>query len=188
MPRLPFAVVLSAAMASTPAAATAPPECLHFDDDGVIPNSALPLLLYRGAFRADGDAGARWLEQRFADNGWRGAWRWTVYPFHHYHSTSHEVLGVSAGHATLQFGGEHGRAVEVRAGDVVVIPAGVGHKRLQASAGFQVVGAYPDGRAADLLRGDPGERPAADRRIAELPLPDADPLLGKAGGTALLWR
>lgn len=168
-------------------AATSAPEAIVFHDDGSIPNNRLPLLLYRHAFSARGDAGARWLEQRFASNGWTGAWRWTVYPFHHYHSNTHEVLGVFSGSATLQLGGEQGQSVDVAAGDVIVIPAGVGHKRLKASEDFQVVGAYPDGRSPDLMRGEPGERPAADQRIAQVPLPARDPLLGE-GGLRTLWR
>lgn len=184
-----LSVAMGGASASTPAVTspTSAPEQLHFEDDGSIPNSALPLLLYRAAFQARGEAGARWLEQRFADNGWTGAWRWTVYPFHHYHSVTHEVLGVFAGEATLQFGGEHGRAVEIQAGDVVVIPAGVGHRLLRGSEDFQVVGAYPGGREPDLLRGEPGERPDADQRIAQVEKTDADPLLGRDGGIAALW-
>ncbi|MCD7099293.1 cupin domain-containing protein [Stenotrophomonas sp. MMGLT7] len=183
-------LALAASMTVLDAAAASPatpPQTLVFDDDGSIPNSRLPLLLYRGAFAARADAGARWLEQRFASNGWTGAWRWTVYPFHHYHSNTHEVLGVFSGSATLQLGGENGQAVEVAAGDVIVIPAGVGHKRLRASDGFQLVGAYPDGRSPDLMRGEDGERPAADLRIAQVPLPARDPLLGE-GGLCSLWR
>lgn len=176
----PAILLLGAAMSLAPAQAPSPPERLQFADDGTIPNNPLPLLLYRAAFDARGEAGAAWLERRFADNGWRGAWRWTIYPFHHYHSTTHEVLGVFAGSATLRLGGEHGRTVQVQAGDVIVVPAGVGHRRLDASADFQVVGAYPDGREPDLMRGEPGERPAADARIARVPLPAHDPL-GQAG-------
>ena len=52
----------------------------------------------------------------------------------------------------MRLGGEHGRDFIVEAGDVVVIPAGVGHKNLGATRQFGVVGAYPDGRPCDLLR------------------------------------
>jgi uncharacterized protein YjlB len=62
--------------------------------------------------------------------------------------------------------------------DVVVIPAGVGHKRIEGSLDFRVIGAYPGGR---LLRGLPGERPRADRNIASVPLPDNDPIAGPGG-------
>jgi uncharacterized protein YjlB len=101
--------------------------------------------------------------------------------------TTHEVLGVYRGTATLQLGGEKGRQFVVKAGDVIVIPAGVGHKRLQSSAGFRVVGAYPGGRQWDLLRGLRGERPQADRNIAAVPSPDNDPLYGPAGPLKQIW-
>jgi len=168
-------------------AAAGAPEAYHFADDGHIPNSRYPLLVYRQAFEARGPAGAVWLEQHFAGHRWTNSWRNGVYPFHHYHSTSHEVLGVYAGSARLQLGGEGGRAVAVQAGDILVIPAGVGHKKLAASPDFGVVGAYPDGRHWDLLRGEPGERPLADQHIAALPRPSTDPLLGASGGLLLQW-
>ena len=111
-----------------------------------------------------------------------------MYPFHHYHSTAHEVLGIAAGHATLMLGGPRGRTFEVRSGDVIVIPAGVAHRQLAKSADFLVVGGYPIGAASrDLLRGEPGERPEADHRIDAVPLPGADPVEGKPGALTALW-
>ena len=64
-------------------------------------------------------------------------------------------------------------------GDVVIIPAGVGHKNLAASADFRVIGAYPRGQAWDICYGKPGERPRADQNIARVALPTADPLFGQ---------
>src|SRR5579862_9121734 len=105
-----------------------------FADDGIVPNNpVLPLVLYRGALGSDGDLALR-CERMFAANGWPGAWRNGIYGHHHYHSTAHEVLGIARGSARVRLGGEHGATVELRAGDVVVIPAGVAHKRECASA------------------------------------------------------
>lgn len=164
-----------------------PPETLLFTDDGRIPNSKYPLLVYRKAFSVPGAAGAAWLENRFAANRWTNSWRNGVFPYHHYHSISHEVLGIYGGSALLHLGGEKGGQVRVHAGDILVIPAGVGHKKLTASADFGVVGAYPDGRTYDVLRGEPGERPQADKNITALPLPATDPLLGNENGLVRLW-
>jgi uncharacterized protein YjlB len=163
------------------------PEKLLFKDDGQIPNSHYPLLLYRQAFVARNAEGAAWLENQFAQNNWTNSWRNGVYPFHHYHSTSHEVLGVYAGTALLHLGGEAGQKVKVQAGDIIVIPAGVGHKNL-GSDNLGIVGAYPDGRNWDVNRGLPGERPQTDKNIAALPLPTTDPLLGKSAGLPSIWR
>lgn len=159
---------------------------LFFKDDGKIPNSKFPLILYRNAFQDRGNRGALWLEKTFASNNWTNSWRNGIYSFHHYHSTSHEVLGVDAGQALVQLGGEAGEKVNIKAGDIIVIPAGVGHKNL-GGKGLGVVGAYPDGRSWDLNRGLPEERPKADENIAALPIPSADPLLGSKDGLKKIW-
>ncbi|HZS16599.1 MAG TPA: cupin domain-containing protein [Candidatus Udaeobacter sp.] len=164
------------------------PVQLVFKGDGIFPNSALPLLLYRQAITtADRDL-ASIIEKRFAENDWTNSWRNGVYPFAHYHSTSHEVLGVYSGSANLRLGGDHGKTVEVHPGDVIVIPAGVAHQNISSSGHFGVVGAYPGGRSWDLLRGLPGERPQADRNIAAVPLPKADPIFGSDGPLLHIWE
>lgn len=162
------------------------PERMLFKDDGKIPNSRYPLLVYRNAFTARGTEGAAWLVERFAVNNWTNSWRNGIYPFHHYHSTSHEVLGIYSGKALLHLGGEQGQKVTVAAGDIIIIPAGVGHKNL-GGEDLGVVGAYPDGRSWDINRGLPGERPQTDHNIAALPLPDRDPLQGREKGVPQIW-
>ena len=124
----------------------------------------------------------------FARNEWPPAWRASVSPFHPYHSTAPEVLGVYRGEATIQFGGDEGITVTVTAGDAVVIPAGVAHKRLASSADFALVGAYPHGQDWDMNYGSPQERPAADRNIARVPDPSADPIYGPDGPLVIHWR
>jgi uncharacterized protein YjlB len=157
---------------------------MKFEDDGVIPNSRYSLLLFRNALpKISGSE----VGKLFASNNWSNSWRNGVYPFHHYHSTSHEVLGVYRGSASLRLGGEQGRTVEVRTGDVIVIPAGVGHKNLGATSDFAVVGAYPDGRSWDLLTGQPGERPRADENIAALPVPETNPVYGAKAPISQFW-
>jgi uncharacterized protein YjlB len=164
------------------------PEQFSFKDDGVFPNSVLPVLLYRQAFKREPGDRAFVVEQRFAENDWINSWRNGVYSFAHYHSTTHEVLGVYGGAATLRLGGEHGKNVEVYAGNVIVIPAGVAHQNIGASEDFAVVGAYPDGREWDLLRGRAGERPKADHAIAALPISDNDPIYGPEGPLQRIWK
>src|SRR4051794_10272347 len=96
---------------------------------------------------ARGDADA--VRALFAEHGWRGAWVDGVFDFHHFHSTSHEVLAVVAGTATLELGGPQGQAFDVAAGDVLVLPAGTGHRRGGAARGVTGGGAHP-GRPAGL--------------------------------------
>ena len=142
-----------------------------------------PLLVYRGALPPDPAA----MERAFAANGWSNSWRDGIFDYHHFHSIAHEVLGIAAGEVRVAFGGPSGREVTVRAGDVVVIPAGVAHRNMGASADLLVVGAYPGGGDYDIRRGDPAEHAAALRAIAAVPLPDSDPVSGRDGGLRRLW-
>src|SRR5215831_18144051 len=163
----------------------AEPETHVFADDGVFPNSRLPVLIYRGVL-ATPDAAA--FERMFDANGWSPAWRNGLFSVHHYHSTTHETLGIYSGHVTARLGGpKGGTTVTLSAGDVVVIPAGVAHKNDGASADFRVVGAYPAGTSPDMQYGKPGERPETDRSIARVGLPAADPVRG-GGAVAVLWK
>lgn len=163
-------------------------ETWRLADDGAIPNnSALPLLLYRHAVTLPEADPASLFEALFTANGWPAAWRNGIFPFHHFHSTAHEVLGVFSGSATACFGGESGVEVTVSAGDVVVIPAGVGHKALGASADLGIVGAYPTGTDPDLCRGAPGERPRSLGAIAQVAVPERDPLYGAEGPLRRHW-
>jgi uncharacterized protein YjlB len=157
-------------------------EKLRFPAGDSIPNNpTLPALAYRGALSGD-------VEQTFLDNGWRGTWHSSVFPFHHFHSTSHEALGVESGHAVLALGGPQGEEVEVSAGDALVLPAGTGHKRVSASDDFQVVGAYPPGQEDyDLLRGDPAELEQAVANIERVELPRTDPVGGDDGPLLAAW-
>lgn len=163
-----------------------------FGDDGRIPNNPrLPVLVYK-RIAADIEHGnqdelATWFERTWPKHGWRPAWRYGVYAFPHYHSTAHEVLGVYRGRASLRLGGSVGTTLEVKAGDMIVLPAGTTHQNLGASEDFRVVGGYPDGHDADLLRGEKGERPVADERIARVARPKADPVSGKNGPLMQHW-
>jgi uncharacterized protein YjlB len=160
----------------------------RFADDGAIPNNpTLPFLVYPGALDLSGPDPATACEAVFAANGWGGAWRDGIYPFPHYHSTAHEVLGICRGEAKVRFGGNAGIALTVRAGDVVVIPAGVGHQNLGAGADLLVVGAYPRGQRWDLCRGVAEERPQVLDNIARVPLPPADPVYGADGPLVEHW-
>ncbi|HEX6144790.1 MAG TPA: cupin domain-containing protein [Geminicoccaceae bacterium] len=163
---------------------------LRFEDDGRIPNNPkLPVLLYPGVLELEGAPDpAAVAEALFARNGWGGSWRNGVFPFPHYHSNAHEVLGICAGRARVRLGGAAGEALEVGAGDVVVLPAGTGHQNLGASADFLVVGAYPAGQEDyDLCRGGPGERPRVLETIRDVPLPDQDPVFGRDGPLLTHW-
>lgn len=164
-------------------------QALHFDDDGETPNNPrLPLLLYRAAVKVAGERDpALPFERAFARNGWPDGWRNGIYSFAHFHTTAHEVLGIARGRATVQFGGASGKALTVEAGDVVVLPAGTGHQRLDSTPDLLVVGAYPKNARVDQHRPGGVEHATALANIAQVPVPDSDPVHGPAGPLVSLW-
>lgn len=160
------------------------PLTFTFKDDGAIPNSSLPLLVYRGAVPADPDA----IERIFAENAWPPAWRNGVYPFHHFHANTHEALGIARGEVEVLFGGPEGQVLKAQAGDVVVIPAGVGHCNKHQSSDLLIVGAYPAAAPSpDLHKGDPGEHQAVVRSVAAVSVPPEDPVSGIGGPLVEIW-
>ena len=160
----------------------------RFGDDGAIPNNpTLPLLVYPQVLAAS-DLDPSRCKELLSENGWGGAWVNGVFPYHHYHSTSHEVLCVVGGSASITFGGPEGETIEVSAGDAVVIPAGVGHRNEGSNSRFSVIGAYPSGQENyDLRTGEEGERPEVLENIRNAALPESDPLFGEEGSLVRGW-
>jgi uncharacterized protein YjlB len=153
---------------------------MKFRDDGYVPNnSKLPLLYYRDAVRFSRryDPAAT-LEVVFNTHSWAQAWRDGIYDFVHYHPMIHEVLGIARGSALLRLGGNKGKTVKVRAGDVVVVPAGVGHECLKPSRDFLVVGAYPPTGTYSECRGSFQERDKAIKAIRRVSIPKQNPIFG----------
>jgi len=76
-------------------------------DDGQFPNCSiqnLPVLIYKSAFPANGSSSelASKIEKTFQSNGFPPQWRFGLYEYPHYHSTSHEILGVFKGSARVR--------------------------------------------------------------------------------------
>lgn len=163
------------------------------EDDGTFPNSGLFILIYKNAIQFDENSGsekdaARVIEEIFKKNNWRNSWKNGIYDYQHYHSNTHEVLGVYRGSTTVQLGGEKGIAEKLEKGDIIIIPAGVAHKNITPGNNFKCVGAYPDGIDYDIKKGKPNERPKADENIKEVPLPENDPVYGNPGPLFKNWE
>jgi uncharacterized protein YjlB len=173
-----------------PIATKAPaPVTLKFADDGNIPNNALPLVLYRGAIDLAGSPDPeKLIEKTFAANGWGDMWRNGIYPYVHYHSMIHEAMGIARGRARVRFGGDNGEAIDVAAGDVVILPAGTGHQRLTQTTELVVIGAYPPAGKFNLCRGSRAEHTEALALIRKVPPPTTDPVFGPEGPLVALWR
>ncbi|MBC9877359.1 cupin domain-containing protein [Bradyrhizobium sp. INPA01-394B] len=166
----------------------AEPLAIVFEDDGLVPNNILPFLVYQGAVTLDPKQPEETIENLFETNGWGGTWRNGVYDYLHYHATVHEVLGVARGHARVRFGGDHGQELEIKAGDVAVLPAGTGHQCIEASDDFCVIGAYPPGSKMEITRATPENHAKALQTIPQVALPPADPVTGEHGALMRLWR
>jgi len=84
----------------------------------------------------------------------------------------------------LCFGGEDnpGRIeAAVEKGDVIIVPAGVGHRLLDDySSGFEMVGSYPKGKNWDMCYGKDGEESKV-KGISGLGWFERDPLYGDDG-------
>lgn len=151
-------------------------------------NPRLPLLIYRQALDPAEEIDADEVERLLRTHQWGGTWKNGVFPYHHYHSNTHEVLVVCAGTARVQLGGPDAQVFAVEAGDVALLPAGTAHKRIEASDDFLVVGGYPAGQEDyDLIRDEPAKQQQAEQRIAAVPLPEHDPIYGPDGPLLQQW-
>ena len=162
------------------------------DDDQIPNNQKLPLLLYPNALSTSKNDLVSVCESLFSINNWQGCWKNGIFNYHHYHSMSHEVLGVCIGTAKVQFGGKRGIVFSLSPGDVVIIPAGVGHKNLGASSDLCVVGAYPLNQIPDLYddkaMSDQENKLKILRNIEQASLPLTDPVYGKDGPLLKYWK
>jgi uncharacterized protein YjlB len=166
------------------------PQQYRFQESGLVPNHpSWPLIHYRSAVRLPkGIDPAALFEDLFKRNGWADSWRNGVYDYLHYHSRIHEVMGVARGSAVVQFGGVSGRKLRVKAGDVVILPAGTGHQLISAGKDFLVVGAYPATGTYDVCK--PGEESyrKSVKTVARVPQPRKDPVYGRDGNLLALWK
>lgn len=157
-------------------------------DENFPNNPDLPVLIYKHIFDFSEEDSPVVVERILHGNNWGNSWRNGIYSFHHYHANAHEALGVYRGWAEVQLGGSNGNFFRIEKGDLVVLPAGVSHKRIDSGDGFAVVGAYPEGQFPDMFYGKDGERPKTDQIIENVALPDYDPIFGKKGVLFEHWK
>ena len=164
------------------------PLTFRFKDDGLVPNNPLPFIIYKRVIDVDNTQPERTIEQVFADNRWGSMWRNGIYDYLHYHATAHEVLGIARGQARVRFGGDHGKVLEVSAGDVAILPAGTGHQCLFGTRDLSVVGAYPPPQTMEITRPTSDNHAKALKTIPCVAVPTTDPVMGEDGPLVRLWR
>ena len=158
----------------------------YFENDGDIPNNILPVIIYKNALHYLTDKN---FESTFLQNGWANNWRDIILTEDHFHSNTHEVLGLKSGQARLMLGGRKGEIVNVEQGDVIILPAGVGHFSVNNSADYQFVGGYPNGADWNLKFSLKKENSASIlAEIANIPIPEKDPIFGDNGPLFEFWR
>jgi uncharacterized protein YjlB len=156
--------------------------------NGGVPNHPhWPLLVYPSLFPPETPDLATVFEALFDRNGWPASWRNGIYPFHHFHCEAHEALGVYSGEVTAQFGGDDGTVITARAGDVIILPAGTGHKKLSSRGALGIVGAYPAGQQPDMCRPAVTSLPQRAVAVARVALPLHDPVYGDGGPLFAHW-
>lgn len=157
-----------------------------FENDGDIPNNILPVVIYKNVLQ---HVVQKDLEVLFCQNGWGNNWHDIILMEDHFHSNTHEVLGLKSGQARLKLGGANGKIVNLETGDIIILPAGVGHYSVDNSLEYQFVGGYPNGADWNLkfsLKKEDG--PSVLAEIASIPLPDKDPVFGDNGLLFEYWK
>ena len=156
---------------------------------GAIPNHARwPLLIYTSVVAIAAADPAAVFEELFDRNGWPAAWRNGVHPFQHFHCDAHEALGVYSGEVTVQFGGDGGVVITAHPGDVIVLPAGTGHKKLSSRGTLGVVGAYPQGQHPDICTPLLSSLKRSAAAVARVMLPQRDPVYSEDGPLFTHWK
>ncbi len=159
-----------------------------FEGDGLIPNNPdCGAVHYRGVVEITGSDPALAFEDLFDTNGWPSAWRNGIFSHHHFHTSAHEVLGIYSGRATVLLGGENGQLFELNAGDVVIVPAGVGHKKVHCDGNLGVVAGYANGDAADMCKPDSRLYESRCAVVKAVRAPSHDPVCGKDGPVTAHW-
>jgi len=145
--------------------------------DAIPNNERYPAIVLAGVLCGANDPAA--IHGLFEKNGWGGGWTWEVFDYHHFHPDAFEALAVAKGGASLMLGGPQGGTVEVKAGDVIILPPGYGHRQVEKRDAFAVCGAYPRGQESYSTI---SESDGYDERVLEtvrnVVPPETDPVYG----------
>lgn len=156
---------------------------MQLQENKPFPNNKLPVVLYKKALdeifkqkEYSGEAVLSFLEKHDYSNGWING----ILSEHHFHSIAHEVLACISGSARVQLGGPESETITFTQGDVVFLPAGTAHKKIESTEDFIIVGAYPNGDSYDMRYGENSEYDEVKENIIQVPKPELDPVTGQS--------
>lgn len=162
---------------------------IHVQENEPFPNNPLPVLHYSKAVNGltgSPDAAQNVLDF-FEKNGYTNGWIDGIFYYHHFHANTHEALACVSGEAMVQLGGPDRETYLFQKGDVLLLPAGTAHKRVDATEDFRIIGAYPDGMDPDMQKGEAEDYEKIKERIADVPVPKTDPVGGEDGAVSKHW-
>lgn len=108
------------------------PESYYLPPTHYVPNSKLPVLLYRGVLGSSPTPES--IRSLIEPNKWMRGGQWKTYPTAHFHSVTHECYAVFQGKSTFRLGkspidtetNEHGEKlgvdVKLEKGGIIVLP------------------------------------------------------------------
>lgn len=153
----------------------------------IMPNSRLPVLVYPAAVPFS-DSTEQDAKRLLSANKWGGQWTNGVFDYDHFHPNAHEALAIVGGWIQLRVGGEVGITLQLDAGDIIVLPAGTGHRCVMASGELSVVGAYPKGQERFRTETSAADVPDCREELQAVAEPETDPVFGKGGPLVAAWR
>ncbi|KAH7086448.1 hypothetical protein FB567DRAFT_71322 [Paraphoma chrysanthemicola] len=170
------------------------PEQYTLPGSAYVPNNILPVLIYRDVLSTPIDPEK--VKQLCERNGWEKRGEWGEINIPHFHPNTHECYAIIRGSSLFAVGrakddnDTDGVEVNVRTGDVMVLPAGVSHRSLSSEDDFRYIGVYPEAapRWRNNYCGGKENMNALLEEINKVPIPDSDPVLGANGPLCQIWK
>ncbi|KAF8856392.1 hypothetical protein BDZ45DRAFT_594300 [Acephala macrosclerotiorum] len=160
-----------------------------------VPNSPLPVLIYRSALPINPTPES--ICELIEPNNWLKGGVFKHYPAHHFHSLTHECYAVFKGHSRLLLGrgpldpaADDDSLVELKKRDAIVLPAGVAHCSLESSNDYEYVGLYPKGSPHwdnNFCKAGEEETKEKAENSTDVPVPNSDPIFGAGGPLVEIW-
>lgn len=132
----------------------ASPETYRFKPTPYVPNSILPVLVYRQVLPSNPTPAT--IRQALEKNAWIQGGVFKTYRTHHFHSVTHECYAVFKGSSRLLLGRGPlddpalGREVTLTVGDIIILPVSFNFFFF-AAPGLEITSTSP-GRRQSLLR------------------------------------